>query len=116
MLKKENRLRKSSDFQRAYKRGTYVVARQMVIYRVANFSAVNRIGFVVSKKVGPSHVRNRCKRLLREAMRQFLPEIVRGYDLVVVARPSLAEEGFTGTYQIMAKLLRKAKLVGESDQ
>ena len=65
-----------------------------------------RAGFVASKKVGKSHQRNRCKRLLREAFRQHLPNLVSGYDIVVVARPPLHEDDFRSVYKIMARLLR----------
>lgn len=111
MLSKENRLVRTADFQAIYKNGKYVVGRQMVIYYHPNSLQLVRIGFVASKKVGTSHVRNRCKRILREAMRQLLPSLPSGYDLIVVARPPLAEQGFQVIYEEMAKLLRKAKLV-----
>jgi|SRR5690554_1099940 len=114
MLKKRNRLLKTADFQAAYQQGKYVVAKQMVIYRLPKPDNTNiRIGFVVSKKVGQAHVRNRCKRLLRAAMNQFLPELAPEYDLVVVARPPLAKDNYQDVYKTMAKLLRKAKLLGD---
>lgn len=96
-----------------YKHGTYVVSRQMVIYYYPLNNNGIRVGFVASKKVGKSAERNRCKRLLRETMRQHLPFLVNGYDLVVVARPPLQQEDFLGVNKIMARLLRKAKLLRE---
>jgi len=111
MLDKNNRLRNTADFQTAYKQGKYVVARQLVIYYRKNSLNQVRVGFVASKKVGPSHVRNRCKRLLRESMRQFLYRISPGYDMVVVARPPLAGESFETVQGEMATLLQKAKLL-----
>ncbi|HBI56760.1 MAG TPA: ribonuclease P protein component [Firmicutes bacterium] len=114
MLNKANRLKKTTDFNRVYKRGAYVVARQMVIYYYPLFIDDGiRVGFVASKKVGKSHQRNRCKRLLRESMRQHLPNLVNGYDLVVVARPPLKEDNFQTVYKVMSRLLRKAKLFQE---
>ena len=112
MLNQANRLKKTKDFQRVYQHGAFVASRQMVIYYypLKNSDGI-RAGFVASKKVGKSHQRNRCKRLLREAMRQHLPNLVSGYDLVVVARPSLNEEDFRSVNKIMARLLRKAKLL-----
>ncbi len=43
------------------------------------------------KSVGTAVVRNRVKRLLREAWRARLPSIPPGRDYVLVARPGLAE-------------------------
>lgn len=110
MLNKNNRLLKAADFQAIYKHGKYVVARPMVLYYQNNALDKVRVGFVASKKVGPSHVRNRCKRMLREAMRQMLPILPPGCDLIIVARPPLAEQRFQAVLQEMGKLLRKAKL------
>lgn len=110
MLDKNNRLLKVADFQAIYKHGKYVVARLMVLYYQHNTLNKVRVGFVASKKVGPSHVRNRCKRMLRESMRQLLPTLPPGYDIIFVARPPLAKQHFQAVLQEMAKLLRKAKL------
>lgn len=112
MLNKENRLTKAADFRSAYSKGLFAAAKQMVVYYYPNVhGSPIRVGFVASKKVGKSHVRSRCKRLMREAMRQMLPGLVPGYDLVVVARPPLAGEDYQGVYHVMAKLLRRAKLL-----
>ncbi|MDD4657508.1 MAG: ribonuclease P protein component [Eubacteriales bacterium] len=113
MLQKANRLKKSTDFHRVYKHGAYVVARQMVIYYYPLNNDGIRVGFVASKKVGKSVERSRCKRLLRESLRRQLPFLVHGYDLVVVARPPLREEDFSSVYKVMARLLRKARLLRE---
>jgi ribonuclease P protein component len=46
-----------------------------------------RVGFVVSKAVGPAVVRNRTKRRLRALVHQRLSVIPVGTDLVVRANP-----------------------------
>ena len=46
-----------------------------------------RLGLSVSRRVGTAPVRNRVKRLLREAFRLFQHDLPVGYDLVVVVRP-----------------------------
>jgi ribonuclease P protein component len=48
---------------------------------------VTRLGLSVSRKVGSAVVRNRVKRLLREAFRTSASALPPGLDLVVVARP-----------------------------
>ena len=53
-------------------------------------AAVARVGLAVSTKVGGSVVRNRVKRRLREAIRHEL-SLLPAVDLVIVARPGLAE-------------------------
>ncbi|MCC7408012.1 MAG: ribonuclease P protein component [Phycisphaeraceae bacterium] len=46
-----------------------------------------RLGLAVSTRVGNAIVRNRVKRLLREAFRHAQHDWPAGYDLIVVVRP-----------------------------
>lgn len=50
-----------------------------------------RLGLAVPRSVGSAVVRNRVKRLLREAWRELLPTVPSGHDYVLAARPGLAE-------------------------
>jgi len=59
-----------------------------VIYVLPNRINITRLGLTVSKKVGKSVKRNRVKRLIRESFRLSQKQIMPGYDIVVVAKPS----------------------------
>ncbi len=60
----------------------------MVLIARANGQERVRIGVVASRKVGSAVVRNRCKRLLREAARNLSKTVDRsGVDLLLIARP-----------------------------
>ena len=50
----------------------------------------SRVGFIVSRAVGPAVVRNRVKRRLRELMRVRLAALPEGCLLVVRAHPAAA--------------------------
>ena len=52
-----------------------------------NELAYCRLGLSVSRKVGNAVVRNRIKRLLREAFRLSRHDWPIGYDLVIIVRP-----------------------------
>jgi ribonuclease P protein component len=95
MATKRPRLSRSSDFQRIYRQGSSTASRFLVLYsfkRPAETGAEGpRLGLSVSKKLGGAVVRNRVKRLLREAVQGCAGHLAEEYDLVVIARPHLLE-------------------------
>jgi ribonuclease P protein component len=95
MASKRPRLSRSSDFQRIYRQGSSTASRFLVLYsfkRPADAGAEGpRLGLSVSKKLGGAVVRNRVKRLLREAYQGCAGHLAEEYDLVVIARPQLLE-------------------------
>ena len=95
MATKRPRLSRSSDFQRIYRQGSSTASRFLVLYsfkRPAETGAEGpRLGLSVSKKLGGAVVRNRVKRLLREAFQGCAGHLAEEYDLVVIARPHLLE-------------------------
>ena len=89
----KHRLKTSEEFDRVFAEKCSAADRVLVVYGAANELNHPRLGLVVSRKVGSAVVRNRIKRLLREAFRLHRDEIPLGIDLVVIPkrprRPSL---------------------------
>ena len=79
MLKK-NVLRKNSEFSAVYNKGKSVGDRYVVLFYRPNGLPYNRTGFLASKKVGNSVVRNRAKRLMKESYRNIEGSLPEGYD------------------------------------
>jgi ribonuclease P protein component len=94
-LLSEYRIRRQSDFRRAYRRRCAVSDRLLTVFGCANGLAHPRLGLSVSRKIGKAAVRNRWKRLIREAFRLSRQQLPAGIDLVVIPRgevePNLAE-------------------------
>lgn len=74
-------------------------------------SASSRFGFAAGKGVGTAVVRNRAKRLLREAVRTQLPDIEVGWDLVFIARRSMVNATLDQTRAAVKQLLQRAGLL-----
>ena len=93
-MKNTEPLKKNQEFQTIYKKGRSVADRKLVLYKLENHTAVNRLGISVSKKVGNSVVRHRIKRIVKEAYRLGEDEFLTGFDLVIVARGQAKDRSF----------------------
>jgi ribonuclease P protein component len=97
---KRRRLSRSAEFDRVYRHGESVSSRYLVLYAFPRQSpgegAANgdgseqRLGVSVGRRVGGAVVRNRVKRLLREAFWSVVPPASGDHDYVIVARPDTA--------------------------
>ena len=91
---RESHIRSGMDFHRAYALRCSVSDGLIIVVGHRNDLGRPRLGLSVSKKVGPSVVRNRWKRLIREAFRISQRGLPDGVDLIVIPRlgvePSLA--------------------------
>jgi ribonuclease P protein component len=85
-LKKSDKLRKNKSFQAVYKGGKSVSNRFLVLYMLPNQSSGNKVGFAAGKRLGNAVVRNRVKRMMREAFRLNRSSLPNGYDFILVGR------------------------------
>ncbi|MCB1023013.1 MAG: ribonuclease P protein component [Acidobacteria bacterium] len=94
-MPKENRIRKRSDFQKVYEKGKRIKGRFMTAFVLPSETSFQRIGITASKKaIGNAVMRNRAKRLLREAFRLSKTELIElncKYDWVLNARRDLLD-------------------------
>ena len=108
-------LRKNSEFLRVYGRGKSRANPMLIMYVHENGMDYNRIGISVNKKVGKSVVRNRVKRLIKEAYRKYADTVRKGYDLIVVARKDTANTEYRDIEKWMKDLLIRHKLLEKRD-
>jgi ribonuclease P protein component len=111
-LPAERRLRQSGDFARVKATGRRIVLGCLIVNwteRPAGESS--RLGVVTSKKVGPAVVRNRARRLLREAFRLNRHSFCRSVDLVLVARRSISTKSRQQVETDLMRALTQAKLL-----
>jgi len=106
------RLRKGSEFQRVRQQGRSLTSRLLILAWIPNEDGKLRIGFVVSKRISKLAVeRNYIKRLLSEAIRSSLPELLSGWDIVLSVRNQITTADLRALEQDIVSLLRRARLL-----
>ncbi|NEP01866.1 MAG: ribonuclease P protein component [Symploca sp. SIO2E9] len=129
-LPQANRLRHWRDFQTVYQKGNRLSSRYLSLRCLrAKQNAVGsslpaawglnnqsefstRIGISISQKVSKKAViRNRIKRQLRAVLRQFLPQMSLGWDIVIVVRPSAKECDYAQFLRELKQLLVEAEVL-----
>jgi ribonuclease P protein component len=86
------RLNRQADFDRAHQSQVYAADEILVIRATRNELARTRMGVSVSRKVGNAVLRNRWKRLVREAFRLEYASLPSSLDLVIRPRRGAAPE------------------------
>jgi ribonuclease P protein component len=116
MLPKIYRLRKKKDFENVYKKGRSFKQGFLFLKFLNNNSGVSRIGIVVSKKVAlRATVRNLIKRRIRAAVKELVPNIKQGQDIVISALSGVDKTtDFRNIKETLEKLLFKAEIINKN--
>ena len=116
------RLKKNFEFTIVYRRGKSFANNLLVMYILKNkknrdkdLNFYNKLGVSVSKKVGNSVVRSRCKRLISESFRLNYDSIIKGYDFVFIARNPIKDKSYLEVEKSMKNLIKKAGLYNNEE-
>jgi len=110
-MERRYRLRKNEDFQKVHQEGHSWTQPLVVLCALPNGLSHSRFGFSVSRRIGKATVRNRAKRMMREAVRRRRSEIPPGQDLVFIARAPIAGAPFQEVEAVVEGLLSQAGLI-----
>lgn len=112
MLPRINRLQKNKDFNKVFKKGKGFREDFLFLKILDNNYGVSRFGFVVSNKISnKSTVRNKIKRKLRNLVREKLPGIKKGMDLVIIVNHQINEKEFREMEKTLNKLFLKSNIL-----
>lgn len=109
-FEKSDRILKRPHFRQIYNSGRKFHTPLFTAFVLATDQANVRIGFTVTRKVGSSVERNRCRRLLREAVRRNKAlGFGLGVDLVINAKRELVNAPYAGVEAEVKRLLSRIR-------
>ncbi len=80
------------------------------MYNLLTEENLFKVGFTVSKRVGNAVKRNRCKRLIRAAIREAVREnVFNSMEVIIIAKPALLEQRFNNFKIELIKGLRNLR-------
>lgn len=101
-------LRNPSEFKRVYEHRTSVADSVLIVYGYPNGLCHTRLGLSVSKKISKhANVRNRWKRLIREAFRLNRSKFSLGLDLIVLPKRGTGIPGYIELEKSLCELIRR---------
>lgn len=101
---KNKRLVRNSQFKDVLGRGMRVSNGVLTLYMAKNDCGFMRVGVSVGKFWGNAVVRNRLKRLLREAFRQNQNQIPAGFDYLLMISRSRGKSDKSGSREAVKQL------------
>ena len=106
-MKKTEIIKKNYEFKYFFKKGKYFSGKFVDVFVFNNRLDKNKLGIVVSKKVGGSVTRNRVKRFIRAAYTDVEERIDVNCNLLIVWKKSVNAENanFFGIRDDLTKIL-----------
>lgn len=109
-MQRHLRLRRKEDFSRLRQAGRVWRHPLLILSVTPNDLSHNRYGFITSKQLGKAVVRNRIRRLLREAVRHAHPQLAVGHDMVFIAREPIGGQPYQVVQDAVVTILGQAGL------
>jgi len=105
------RLTQSTDFKRVRRGGRSYAHPLFVLVVMPAEGQSTRIGVTAGRSLGGAVQRNRAKRLIREAIRPYLPRLQPGWKFIIIARLPILTTRFAEIRTSLYQLLVKADIV-----
>lgn len=109
-IPKKERLKEGTKFSLLFRRGRSLHDKLLVLYYLPRTGEERQAGFSVGKKLGNAVVRNRIKRKMKAAYREFFQNVPHGYYVLFIGRKGIRHVSYWEIRQSMMELLKRAGL------
>lgn len=114
-MKNTYSMKYNTDFRRLYAKGKCLHSAYLVMYYRKTNTSFNTLGITVTKKLGKAHIRNRCRRLIKESYRLKESAANSGYYIVFVARSRMIGCSLDQISRDMSFLLKKSGIISKNE-
>jgi ribonuclease P protein component len=112
VLPKKIRLTKKKDFEKIFRQGDHLAEKFLVLKLAENNLDYSRFGFIVGLKVSKKAVvRNRIRRQIQESIRTNINGIKNGFDIIILARPTIKDKSYKEINLTVKSALKKRGLI-----
>ena len=108
-------LRGKREFNTVHSKGRSLANREMVIYFLEDENLRGKVGFAAGKKLGCAVIRNRVKRILREAYRLNQHNVNQNYAIILVGRKNLIDAKADVAIKSFCDICKRAKIWIDKD-
>ncbi len=111
---KEERLRTKKDFKNVFDNGKSLANRYLAMFflvKGSNDKGCSQVGFITSKKCGKANIRNRIRRLLKEAYRLNKHRLKEKAYIILISRPPIRSLGLKEAEKSLLNLWKRARLI-----
>lgn len=105
-MKKENRVKKNTDFYNIIQNGKKYYTKIFNIYINDSKIDTYRFGISVNKKIGNAVIRNKVKRQLRQIIHQNKKYYQINKDYIIIVKNSYLNYDFSSINQIFVELFK----------
>lgn len=105
----KRKLSKNIEFKKVFLKGERIKTKNLIIFILENNYRYNRLGLIVKKEIGKAVVRNKIRRLLKEAFRNIDKKIYQGYDIIILVKKNAVKLDYFNFCDELGNLLKYIK-------